>query len=93
MGKGSVELLEHALGCNLAAARAIYNGEATAPDILVASSEPAPRRSRGSSRSKAPVATNGHAARQVSGTNPEPGAQDVSPMPPRAGPQASKNPA
>ena len=81
MGKGSVELLEQTLGCTLAAARAIYNGEATAAEIFVASSEPAPRRSRGSSRSKAPIATNGHTVRQVSGTNPEPSAQDASPAP------------
>ena len=45
MGKGSVELLEQTLGCTLAAARAVYNGEATAAEILGASREPAPRRS------------------------------------------------
>ena len=59
MGKGSVELLEQMLGCTLAAARAIYNGEATAAEIFVASSEPAPRRSRGSGRSKAPIQRTG----------------------------------
>jgi hypothetical protein len=79
MGKGSVELLEHTLGCTLAAARAVYNGEATAAEILVASSELAPRRSSGSSRSKAPTATNGRTVRQVSGTNAEPSGQDASP--------------
>ena len=72
MGKGSVELLEQTLGCTLAAARAVYNGEATAAEILGASREPAPRRSPGRSRSKAPIATNGRTVRQVSGTNPEP---------------------
>ena len=41
MGKGSVELLEHTLGCTLAAARAVYNGAATAAEILGASREPA----------------------------------------------------
>ena len=60
MGKGSVELLEHTLGCTLAAARAVYNGEATAAEILVASPT-GPRRSSGSSPSKAPMATNGRA--------------------------------
>ena len=45
MGKGSVELLEQTLGCTLAAARAVYNGEATAAEILGASREPAPGRS------------------------------------------------
>ena len=40
MGKGSVELLEHTLGCTLTAARAIYNGEATAAEIVAASPEP-----------------------------------------------------
>ena len=72
MGKGSVELLEQTLGCTLAAARAFYNGEATAAEILGASREPAPERSPGRSRSKESLAMNGRAARQVSGTNPEP---------------------
>ena len=79
MGKGSVELLEHTLGCTLADARAVYNGEATAAEILGASREPAPGRSPGRSRSNEPVATNGRAASRVSGTNPEPSAQDASP--------------
>ena len=34
MGKGSVGLLEGTLGCSLAEARAIYNGESTVADIL-----------------------------------------------------------
>ncbi len=34
MGKGAVEILEHTLGCTLAEARAIYNGEATAAEIF-----------------------------------------------------------
>jgi integrase len=50
MGKGSVGLLEHTLGCTLATARAVYNGEATAAEILGASREPAPGRSPGRSR-------------------------------------------
>ena len=59
MGKGSVELLEHTLGCTLAAARAVYNGEATAAKIVGASREPAPGRSPGRSRSNEPLAMNG----------------------------------
>jgi integrase-like protein len=78
MGKGSVELLEHTLGCTLADARAVNNGEATAAEILGASREPAPGRSPERSRSNEPLATNGRAASQVSGTNPEPSAQDAS---------------
>jgi hypothetical protein len=54
LGKGSVELLEHTLGCTLAAARAVYNGEATAAEILGASRGPAPERSPGGSRSNEP---------------------------------------
>jgi hypothetical protein len=79
VGKGSVELLEQTLGCTPAAARAAYNGEATAAEILGASREPAPGKSPGRSRSNEPLATNGRAASQVSGTNPEPSAQDASP--------------
>jgi integrase len=33
MGKGAVELLEQTLGCTLAEARAIYNGEARAAEV------------------------------------------------------------
>lgn len=79
MGKGSVELLEQTLGCTLAAARAVYNGEVTAAEILGASCEPSPGRSPGRSRSNEPRGTNGRGARQVSGTNPEPSTQDASP--------------
>ena len=78
MGKGSVELLEHTLGCTLTGARAIYNGEVTAAELLVASSEPAPERPRGRGRANARVATHGRAGGQVSGTNPEPSGQDAS---------------
>ena len=79
MGRGSVELLERTLGSTLSAARAIYNGEATTAEVLAASLEPAPSgRSRGGGRPKARTATNGRAARQVSGTNPEPSARDAS---------------
>jgi integrase len=78
MGKGSVELLEDTLGSTLTAARAIYNGETTAAEVLAASSDPAPGRSRGRGRSQARIATNGRAAPQVSGTNPEPSAGDTS---------------
>ena len=52
MGKGSVGLLEHTLGSTLTAARAIYNGETTAAEVLAASSEAAPGPSRGRGRSK-----------------------------------------
>jgi hypothetical protein len=62
MGKG--ELLKQTLGCTLAAARAVYNGEATAAEILGASREPAPGQSP-RSRSNEPLATNGRAASQV----------------------------
>ena len=55
MGKGSVELREHTLGCTLADARAVYNGEATAAEILGASREPAPGRSPGRGRSNEPA--------------------------------------
>jgi hypothetical protein len=40
MGKGSVEILEQALGCTLAEARAIYNGER--PDSGVPGTNPEP---------------------------------------------------
>jgi hypothetical protein len=33
MGKGTVEILEQTLGCTLAEARAIYNGEARAAEV------------------------------------------------------------
>jgi hypothetical protein len=33
MGKGAVEILEQTLGCTLAEARAIYNGEARAAEV------------------------------------------------------------
>ena len=79
MGKGSVELLEQTLGCTLTAARAVYNGEATAAEILEESRGPAPGQSPGRSGSNERIATNGRAASQVSGTNPEPSAQDASP--------------
>jgi integrase len=77
MGKGSVELLEEALGSTLTSARAIYTGEATAAEILAASSAPA--RSRGRGRSKSRTSTNGHPTTRVSGTNPEPTAENASP--------------
>jgi len=67
MGKGLVELLEHTLGSTPAAARAVYNGEATAAEILGASREPAPGRFPERTRSNEPLATNGRAARMVSG--------------------------
>jgi integrase-like protein len=75
MGKGSVGLLEQTLGCTLPEARAIYNGEAKAVEILGGASEPAPGRvSPGRSKGRTPK--NGRAERPVSGTNPEPGNED-----------------
>ena len=40
MGKGSVEHLEHALGCTVSEARAIYNGEAPAHRVSGTNPEP-----------------------------------------------------
>ena len=42
MGQGSVELLEQTLGCTLAAARAVYDGEGTAAEILGANTRTGP---------------------------------------------------
>ena len=62
----------------LSAARAIYNGAATAAEILIAS--PATARPRGRRRAKPQKATRGRPGGHVSGTNPEPSPQDVSPV-------------
>ena len=59
-------------GDTLAAGRAVYNGETPAAEILGASREPAPGRSPGRVGPTNHIATNGRAAMQVSGTNPEP---------------------
>ena len=40
LGRGSVETLEQTLGCTLAEARAIFNGEAPAPGVLGTKAEP-----------------------------------------------------
>ena len=53
MGRGSVELLEQTLGCTLPEARATYNGEGTAAEILGVSPEPALEGSR--RRAKTPA--------------------------------------
>ncbi|HTP18774.1 MAG TPA: site-specific integrase [Solirubrobacteraceae bacterium] len=77
MGKGSVGLLEQTLGCTLPEARTIYNGEATAGEVLGAKlGTAAGRVSPGRSKGRAPK--NGRARRRVSGTNPEPGDQNAS---------------
>lgn len=77
MGKGSVELLEQTLGCTLPEARTIYNGEATAAEVLGAKLRTAPGRfPPGQSKGRTPQ--NGRAKRPVSGTNPEPGEQNAS---------------
>jgi len=77
MGRVSVGLLEQTLGCTLSEARTIYNGEATAAEILRGESgtDPgmvSPRRSKG----RAPK--DGRAERRVSGTNPEPSDENAS---------------
>ena len=77
MGKGSVGLLEQTLGCTLPEARAIYNGEATAAEILGASRN-RPRSGLAGRSIQGSGAKNGRAARQVSGTNPEPGDPNAS---------------
>ena len=41
MGKGSVETLEELLGCTLAEARAIYNGEVNSGQLSTTSRDPA----------------------------------------------------
>jgi hypothetical protein len=46
MGKGSVELLEDTFGCTLAEARAVYNGEITATEILAIGSRSVPQAGR-----------------------------------------------
>lgn len=71
MGKGSVGLLEQTLGCSLAEARAIYNGESTAADILGTNPEPKARRPGGGHRTSPRGSGNGRPRRRVSGTNPE----------------------
>jgi hypothetical protein len=71
MGKGSVGLLEATLGCSLAEARAIYNGESTVADILRTNPEPTKKRPRGSGRSYARQPRIGRRQRGVSGTNSE----------------------
>jgi integrase len=71
MGKGSVGLLEATLGCSVAEARAIYNGESTVTDILGTNPEPTKKPARGSGRSNAREPRNGRRQRGVSGTNPE----------------------
>ncbi len=78
MGKGSVELLEQTLGCTLPKARAIYNGEATAAEILEATAEPTREGSRRRNRSTARMAKNGRTERRHSGTNPEPSGENIS---------------
>ena len=77
MGKGSVALLEGTLGCSLAEARAIYNGESTVADILGTNPEPTETRPRGSGRSNARAPRNGRRQRRVSGTNPEPSGENA----------------
>lgn len=58
MGKGTVGLIEQTLGCTLAEARAVYNGESTVVDVLGTNPEPAGDRPRGRGRSKAPAPKN-----------------------------------
>ena len=77
MGKGSVGLLEQTLGCTLPEARAIYNGEATAAEILGGELGTAPG-SVSPGRSKGRTPKNGWADPRVSGTNPEPGDENAS---------------
>ena len=70
MGRGSVGLLEQTLGCTLSEARTIYNGEATAAEVLGAKLGTAPGRvSPG--RSKGRTSKNGRGTagfRNESGT-------------------------
>jgi len=75
-GKGSVELLEQTVGCTLAAARAIYNGEATAAETLERELGSAPA-GISSARSRGRRSNNGCAERQVSGTNPKPAEENT----------------
>ena len=77
MGKGSVGLLEQTLGCTLPEARTIYNGEATAAEILGGDIGTAPE-TVSPGRSKGRTPKNGRAERGVSGTNPEPGDENAS---------------
>ena len=63
MGRGSVELLEQTLGCTLPEARAIYNGEATAAELLQASPEPTGNGHARRSRSKVRMAKSGQEER------------------------------
>ena len=77
MGKGSVELLEQTLGCTLAQARAVYNGEASASEILRAELGTVPG-SASRRRSKGRAPQKGRTERRDSGTNPEPGDENAS---------------
>jgi integrase len=72
MGKGSVGLLEETLGCSLADARAIYNGESTVADILGTNPEPSSTLPRAGAGSKPGGSRTGRREGGVSGTKPEP---------------------
>jgi hypothetical protein len=78
MGKGSVGLLEEVLGCNLHEARAVFNGEATAAEILKTNPEPTRERPTARRRSSSSDPRDGRPRPRVSGTNPEPSAESVS---------------
>lgn len=71
LGKGSVGLIEQTLGCTLAEARAVYNGESTIADVPGTNPESAGEPPRGRGRSKARAPRNAREERGVSGTNPE----------------------
>ncbi|HUO74927.1 MAG TPA: hypothetical protein VMU39_29455, partial [Solirubrobacteraceae bacterium] len=72
MGKGSVGLLEETLGCSLADARAIYNGESTVADVLGTNPEPSSTLPRAGAGSKPGGSRTGRREGGVSGTKPEP---------------------
>ena len=53
LGMGSVEILEQALGCTLAEARAIFNGESPQPRVSGTNPEPATKNASAAGDSRA----------------------------------------
>jgi len=53
LGKGSIEILEQALGCTLAEARAIFNGESPQPRVSGTNPEPSTKKASAAGDSRA----------------------------------------
>jgi hypothetical protein len=75
LGTGSVETLEQALGCALAGARAIFNGESTQPRVSGTNPEPAtkklpPRATRPHWRPEKPAVLQGIPREGMKGLEP-----------------------